>query len=97
MFNCVIVNNVVMEIVTKEDLQIFRIQLLDDIKRLLGNTRVDSGSPEWVKSAEARKILKASPGTLQNMRVTGRLNPVKIAGTWYYSLKEIKSLFEGKS
>jgi hypothetical protein len=85
-----------MEIVTKEDLQAFRIQLLDDLKRMFGNKAMDTPSQEWVKSAEARKILKASPGTLQNLRVTGKLNPVKIAGTWYYNSLEIASLFAKK-
>ena len=86
-----------MEIVTKEDLQVLRIQLLDDIKRLLGSKPMPTETQDWVKSAEARKILKASPGTLQNLRITGKLNPVKIAGTWYYSLKQINSLFENNS
>jgi hypothetical protein len=70
--------------------------LSDDIKRLLSSNPIDAASPEWVKSAEARRILKASPGTLQNLRVSGKLNPVKIAGTWYYNSQEIVSLFVKK-
>jgi hypothetical protein len=95
-FKELVINIVKMEIVTKEDLQAFRIQLIDDIKRLLSSNPIDAASPEWVKSAEARRILKASPGTLQNLRVSGKLHPVKIAGTWYYNSQEIASLFVKK-
>jgi len=85
------------EIVTKDDLQMFRIQLLDDIKRMLAGIPKAEKKDDWVKSSEARKILKASPGTLQNLRISGKLNPVKISGSWRYSLQEINSLFPSNS
>ena len=82
------------EIVTKEDLQMFRMQLLDDIKSLLTGIAGKDEKPEWLKSGDVRKILNVSPGTLQNLRVNGQLHPKKISGSWYYSLKEIKALFK---
>ncbi|GAB3910336.1 helix-turn-helix domain-containing protein [Mucilaginibacter boryungensis] len=82
------------EVVTKEDLQIFRMQLLDDLKRLLTVSPQKNEPQEWLKSSEARKILKASPGTMQNLRISGKLNPVKISGSWRYSLAEINALFK---
>lgn len=83
------------EIVTKEDLEILRITLLDDIRQLL-KTVAQSPAKEndWLKSGEVRKLLKASPGTLQNLRISGKLHPIKIAGTWYYDRKEINTLFD---
>lgn len=74
-------------------MQIFRIQLLDDFKRMLSATIPKEENGEWIKSSEARRILKASPGTLQNLRVSGKLNPVKISGSWRYSLDEVNALF----
>lgn len=82
-----------LEIVTKEDLEMFRIQLLDDLKRIFPQTAVSDYKNDWIKSAEARKLLNASPGTLQNLRNSGKLHPVKIAGSWYYSRSEIAGLF----
>lgn len=82
------------EIVTKEDLQIFRMQLLDDLKRMMPVSPKTEQKAEWIKSKEARQILKASPGTLQNLRISGQLNPVKISGSWRYSLAEINALFQ---
>ena len=82
------------EVVTKEDLQFFRFQLLDDIKKILASTEKKEEKLEWLKSGEVRKLLHASPGTLQNLRITGQLNPIKIRGVWYYNMAEIQELFK---
>ena len=84
------------EIITKDDLQMFRIQLLDDLKKMIGTHPKNEDVSEWIKSSEARKILKASPGTLQNLRISGKLNPVKISGSWRYKLSEVNGLFNSK-
>lgn len=81
------------EIVTKEDLQLFRSQLLDDIKEILADNK-KSEIPEWLKSSEVIKLLKLSAGKLQTLRINRKVEGVKIEGTWYYSLKSIKRLFE---
>lgn len=84
------------EIVSKEDLEIFRVRLLDDFKKILSQDIKREVQEEWLKSAEVRKMLKVSPGTLQNLRISGKIKPVKIEGTWYYNLAEIKALFAVK-
>jgi hypothetical protein len=81
------------EIVTKEDLEVFRIRLLDDIKGLL-NVRPET-SKDWLKGTEVRKLLKVSHGTLQNLRIAGRLYYSKIGGTYYYRYKDIVKMLEG--
>ena len=78
------------EIVTKEDLQAFRIQLLNDIKALLFVKQ--SENIEWLRSSEIRKTLKISAGTLQNLRVTGKLKPAKIGGILFYRNSDIEKL-----
>lgn len=85
------------EIITREDLQAFRIQLVDDIKKMLSAIQPSKDKPEWIKSGEVRKILKISAGTLQNLRITDKLHPVKISGSWYYDLAEINTLFNAKT
>ncbi len=79
---------------TKEDLQLFRMQLLDDLKKIVLSAVQPEEKPEWLKSGEVRKMLKVSPGILQNLRISGKLKPVKIEGTWYYRISEKKDLFE---
>ncbi len=83
------------EIITKEDLELFRIRLLDDFKTILAPTQVPK--KEWLRSIEVRKLLKISPGTLQNLRITRKLRPTKIGGILYYRFDEIEKLLEGHS
>lgn len=80
-------------IITTEDLQEFKIELLDDIKQLLNN---QSGNinKKWLKSPEVRKLLGISPGTLQNLRINGTLPYAKIGGVLYYDYQEIVQVFE---
>ena len=83
------------EVITKEDLQIFRIQLLDDFKKIIPPVEKKEEKLECLKSAEVRKLPKISSSTLQNMRISGELSPVRVSGSWYYSSPEIM-LFEAR-
>ncbi len=78
------------EVITKEDLQAFRNDLLNDIKSLLGK-KIET-SKEWLKAAEVRKLLKISAGTLLTLRATGKLQYSKIGGTYYYRYQDIQSM-----
>ena len=80
------------EILTKEDLQSFRLQLLEDISLLLKPN--PANTKQWLKSSEGRTLLKISPGTLQNLRITGKLSPSKIGGSFYYRMDEIEKLLQ---
>ena len=82
-----------LEIITKQDLEDFRIRLLEDIRLLLKQDTVKENS-EWLRSSDVRKTLKISAGTLQNLRVNGTLKPSKINGSYYYRSKEVKDLLE---
>ena len=80
------------EVLTKEDLQAFRLQLMNDLKALLfprQNTK-----KEWLRSSEIRKELKISAGTLQNLRVTGKLKPIKIGGIFFYRNSDLEKLLD---
>lgn len=81
------------EIITKEDLRSFRIELLQDLKQVLSPT-IPQKPKQWLKSSEVRKMLKISPGTLQNLRINGTLRFTKIGGLIYYSYEDIELLLE---
>jgi hypothetical protein len=81
-------------IITKEDLEQFRLELLADIKALLGG--LPQEQKKWIKSYQVRNILKISPGTLQTLRVNGSLNYTKVGGIMYYKLEDVNALLEGK-
>jgi hypothetical protein len=80
------------ELLTTKDLESLRESLLAEIRRLLGPEK--EKQKNWLKSREVRKILKVSAGSLQNLRISGKLNPKKIGGTYYYSADEVNSLFQ---
>jgi len=81
------------EIITLEDLQDFKAELINDIRRIIKET---SGQPtkKWLKSYDVREILNISPGTLQNLRINGTLPYTKIGGVMYYDYSDIQNVLE---
>ena len=83
------------EVVTKDDLQQFRIQLINDIKLLIGSPE-KTLDKQWLKNAEVKKILNISSNTIQRLRTAGKLRSSKIGGVHYYRYADIeKMLNEG--
>lgn len=80
------------ELVTQGDLENLKESLLEEIKKLLKPEKLVH--KKWLRSAEVRKILMLSPGSLQNLRIKGKLHPRKIGGLYYYSSDEIEKLFK---
>jgi len=80
------------DILTKEDLEEFKKVILSEIKLLL-KPEV-SAQKEWLRSLEVRKILKISPGTLQNLRINGHLAYTKVGSIFYYAYSDIQKMLE---
>jgi hypothetical protein len=82
------------EIITMDDLQRFRIQLLNDLKEYLKEIKKESsGLPvEGYKTRHVRKILDCSNGKLQSLRVAGKLRCSKVGGTLYYKREDVQRL-----
>ena len=78
-------------IITTDDLREFKMELLDDIKKLL--SRQATGElKKYLKSSEVMELLQVSPGTLQNLRVNGTLPYTKVGGIIYYDAEEIQNV-----
>lgn len=80
-------------IITTEDLMEFKLELLDEIKELLQNHN-NQPVKKWLKSPEVMKLLKISPGTLQNLRINGTIPYTKVGGILYYDYKDITEVLE---
>ena len=78
-------------IITVEDLRDFKIDLLEEIKKIF-QSQTTTQTKKWLKSTEVRKLLNISPGTLQNLRINGTLTYTKIGGTLYYDNADIDRL-----
>lgn len=82
------------QLITKEDLHEFKINLLSEIKQILGH------SPEtrkWLRSSEVRKLMNISAGTLQSLRVNGTLTYTKVGNILYYNTNEIQKLLSNSN
>ena len=80
-------------IITPEDLQNFKQELLTEIQKLLAQ-RQTTPARKWLKSNEVRRLLLLSPGTLQNLRVNGTLPFTKIGGVIFYDYDDIQKMIE---
>ena len=82
------------EIITREDLQLFRMQLLEDLKELLMQLKKEASGTavEGYKTKQVRKILDCSTNKLQSLRISGKLRFRKVGGTIYYKPEDIQKL-----
>ena len=83
------------DIVTKDDLRQFGLLLINDIRKIVEKAEAiekDTINPEWLKSRSARKLMDMSPGSLQNLRVTGKVRFKKVLGSYYYNKTDLMNL-----
>ena len=82
-------------IITTDDLREFKTELLEDLKKILKEQGCQSEQKQWLKSAEVRKLLNITPGTLQNLRVNGTLSFTRIGSIIFYNYNEIEKIING--
>lgn len=78
------------EVLTKEDLNHFKTELLSEFAQLLNAN--PQNKQKWLKSKEVLELLTISTGTLQNLRINGTLTFTKIGGTIYYDQDDINKI-----
>jgi len=82
--------------VTKEDLRQFGLYLIGTIRKMVEAASAGDKQtvhPEWLKSRVVRKMLDISPGSLQNLRITGKIRFKKVLGSYYYNREDLLQLF----
>lgn len=80
------------EIITKEDLQQFKNELIQEIRSIIKPEQPET--KEWLRSSDVRKMLKISPGTLQNLRINGTLRFTRIGSIMFYKHEDIARLLD---
>lgn len=88
------------EIITKEDLRQFGLQLLDKMRIIIQETtpaQTELVQPEWLKSKAVKKLLDISAGSVQNLRVTQKVRFKKVLGSYYYNKEDLQKLFNDES
>jgi hypothetical protein len=84
------------EIVTKEDLLVLRIQLMNDIKTIMLAQQAQSVNQaiEGYRTKDVRKILGCSVNKLVSLRAARKVRWKKIGGTVYYNRDDVRRLVE---
>lgn len=85
-------------IITPDDLEQFKWELLDQIKQLL-DKKVDKQTSQeekriWIKSHQVQRLLGISPGTLQNLRINGTIPYTKVGGVLFYNKEDIEKILD---
>lgn len=81
--------------ITKDDLRQFGLLLVREMRQLLetAGSEAEEIHPEWLKSRVVRKMMDMSPGSLQNLRISGKVRHKKILGSYYYNRADLQNLF----
>lgn len=80
------------ELITRDDLKQFKSELILELKQIFKPETAHT--KQWLRSAEVRKLLKISTGTLQNLRINGTLPFKKIGSIMYYAYNDIIRILE---
>jgi len=86
-----------MEILSKQDLELFRIRIISDIEKMLQASFIHKEDFGWLRSKAIRKMMDISPATLQNLRITGKIRFKKVMGSYYYNKEDLQKLFEDEN
>lgn len=85
-------------IITSEDLEQFKWELLDNIKEYLdkreGKKTPITEEKVWIKSHQVQRMLGISPGTLQTLRLNGTIPFSKVGGVLFYNKTDILRLLD---
>jgi hypothetical protein len=80
-----------LEFITKSDLENFKSDIIKEVANLINGKQENK---KWLKSADVRKMLNISPGTLQHLRVSRVLPFTKIGGLVYYEYNEVLKVLD---
>ncbi|ETZ22835.1 helix-turn-helix domain-containing protein [Pedobacter sp. V48] len=82
-----------LDLITRTDLEEFKKELFAELKKL-NIDGAEKVQKKWLRSAEVRKVLGISPGTLQSLRLNGVLSFTKVGSILYYKYEDINSVLE---
>jgi|TARA_B110000902_G_C14141002_1_gene525751 hypothetical protein len=79
------------DIITKEDFNSFKDELLNSIKELTTQT---PPTKKWLRTSDVKELFNLSEGTLKNLRAKGELKYTKLSGMIYYDHDDFLEILE---
>ena len=76
---------------TKSDLDCFKSELIEEVKKLMNSQPFGK---EILRSADVMELLGISAGSLQTLRITGKLPFKKVNGTLFYKRSDVERMVE---
>ncbi|RZK60717.1 MAG: DNA-binding protein [Pedobacter sp.] len=83
-----------LDLITKQDLEQFKVEMLEEMRKMIQVPLSGALTKKWLKSADVRKMLGISPGTLQNLRINGTLSYSKVGGMMFYKAEDVERMLE---
>jgi hypothetical protein len=84
-----------LDLITREDLEKFKQELFAELRKMSMVASPEQEAKKWLKSSEVRKLLKISPGTLQNLRINGTIKYTIVGSLHYYKYDDLVKLLNG--
>lgn len=82
-------------VISKEDFDIFKQELLNEIKILFeNNIKNNQTKIQWMRSKDVREMLGISDAKLQTMRINKTIPAYYLDGSWFYKYEEITDAIE---
>lgn len=90
-------------VVTKEDLEVFKNDLLGEMEKILKSHKLKSEQTafgnfpkdrKWMKSTEARKMLNISQGTFHKLKINGIIPYSRIGKVCLYDYDELVKIIQ---
>lgn len=85
-------NNMQIDLATVADLERIKKEIVEEISEVL--KKETRQTKKWIKTEEARDILKCSAGTLFTLKNNGTIEASKVGGCLYYNLDSIMKAFD---
>ncbi|WP_417940454.1 DNA-binding protein [Flavobacterium sp. RS13.1] len=85
------------ENLTKDDLRQFGLLLMDNIRAIIKEDKENENrllQSQCLKSKAVRKLLDISAGSVQKLRIQGKVRFTKVLDSYYYNRDDLQKLFD---
>lgn len=83
-----------LDLITKENLEKFKLDIFAEMRSTLKKLGAPNESNEWLRTADVRKLLRISAGTLQTLRINGTIRYSVVGKMFFYKREDIKNMIE---